>query len=123
MDSPLCFRHRNTLHPMTTRLELEPGINILSNQPDDHFTVTAQFRHGGRDDFDFPAVFFRKACIHPEQIGREKRRFIPAGTCADFQIDVLAITYKLIVRQNIDFNKQIPIRATIIATFPFTGNT
>src|SRR5690606_9763860 len=56
VDAPLCLGLGHALDAVAARLELEPRINALAGDANDHFLVAAELRRTLRDELDLPAL-------------------------------------------------------------------
>ncbi len=84
VDTTLRFRFRHALHAVSARFKFHAAIGTLSGHPGNHLFVSAVLTVVGADDLHTPAAGFSIAAVHAEQIAREDRRFITAGTGAHF---------------------------------------
>jgi len=100
MDAPLRLGRRHALHAMPARLELQPRIRALAGDPHDHLLVAAEVGRTFRHHLDLPALPFREAQVHAQQIAGEQRRFVAAGARADFDEDV-AIVVRILRQQHL----------------------
>ncbi len=91
MNPALRFGFRYPLHPVGAAFELEPRVNPVTTDHGDDLLETAAVGFGSRHQLDLPAVGVGVAAVHPEQVGGEQRRLLPAGTGADFQDDILVV--------------------------------
>src|SRR5690606_25230749 len=85
------FRRRYSLHPMGSRLELQPGIDAFALHPRDDLLVAALLAVAGADHLDLPALLLGIAGIHAEQVAGEQRRLVAAGAGTDLEEDVAAV--------------------------------
>ena len=68
VNAPLGFGLGHALHTMSTGLELELGIHVLSGDAGDHFLVTSHVAQTLGDELDLPFVAFGKAHVHAKQV-------------------------------------------------------
>ncbi len=84
VDTPPGFGRRNALDAMAAGFKFQPPIDAIAADLGNHFFKSAMFAFVGAHDFDPPAAGFGVAGVHAEEIPGEQRRFIAAGTSANF---------------------------------------
>jgi len=85
MHAALCLGGGHPLHAVRAGFELQHRICAVPDNPRNDFLVAAHFAGAFRYDFHLPALAFGEARIHAEQIAGEQRRFVAAGSGANFQ--------------------------------------
>ena len=91
MNAALLFGHGHALHAVHSALVFQLAVDLVAADQCDHFLHPA---HGGlahAGDFHLPALRFGVTGVHPEDLGREQRGLVAAGTGADFEDDVLCV--------------------------------
>ena len=91
VDAPLRLGLRHALHAMHAGFELQPGEHPLAGDLGDDFLVAAGRRLACRDDGDLPAMGVGIALIHAEEIGREQRGLLAAGSGTDLEDGALLV--------------------------------
>src|SRR5713101_3195163 len=91
MNTARRFGGRYALHAMDTALELEPAVRAASAHQRDDFLDSAKPGRAQTQRLDFPSMALGKPRVHPEEFIREERRLLAAGSCADFEQDVLVV--------------------------------
>ena len=84
MNTPLRFRSRHALHAMTARFKLQTTIHAVAADLGDNLFIATMLAVVSAHDFHAPATRFSVAAVHAEQIPGKQRRFVTAGTGADF---------------------------------------
>ena len=85
VDAPAAFGGRNALDPVNAALELQPREDAAAIDRGDRFLVAADFGRAGGDQLEPPALHLGVALVHAQQVAGEQRRFVAAGTGADFE--------------------------------------
>ena len=101
MNTSLGFGGRYALYAMAAGFELQPTINAVAADFGDHFFKAAVLAFVGAHDFHAPTARFRVTAVHTEQIAREQRRFIAAGTGANFNKRVTLVVRVFRQQQNL----------------------
>jgi hypothetical protein len=91
VDTPLCLGLGHALNAVAARFELELGIRAEADDARDDLLVPAEVRGVLGDHLDLPAVAFREARVHAEQIAGENRRLVAARAGADLEKDVALV--------------------------------
>ena len=81
----------HALHAMHAALVLHARIHAVAFDDGDDFLQSADARLRRREHFHLPALGFGVAVVHAEDLRREQRGFVAAGSGADFQDDVLLV--------------------------------
>ncbi len=103
VDASLLLGGRHALHPMHAALIFQLGINLVALNRGHNFFHSAD--RGGRafQNFDFPALRFSIARVHPEKFAGKKRSFIAARARANFYDHVLVVVRVLRQHQVFQF--------------------
>src|SRR5690606_4643953 len=91
VDTSAGFGYRHALHAMDAALELQAPVHAPSLDAGHDFPHAANTRLIRGEDFDLPALAFRKTRVHPEEIAGEQPRFFATGPGADFDHDVAVV--------------------------------
>ena len=91
VNTALGFGGRHALYAMTAGLKFQTAIHAIAADFGNHLFITAMFAFVGAHDLHAPAARFGVTAVHPEQIAGKQRRFITAGTGADFDKGVAFI--------------------------------
>ena len=91
MNPPLGLRLRHTLHPVRARLKFKVSVYILPSDATDDFLIPPVLARPLIQHFDFPAFTLGKPRIHTKQIAGKNGSFITAGSCPNFQKNVVGI--------------------------------
>ncbi len=103
MDAPLRLGRRHPLHAMRAGFELEHGISAPPDDAADDFFVAAVFAGALAENLDLPALGFRVAPIHTEQVSGEDRRLVAARAGTDFEKNVAVVLRILRDQQPLQF--------------------
>ena len=102
VNASLTLCRGNALHAMHPAFVAKIAVGVLAGHLEDDFAVAAAVGLGRGEDLDFPALSLGIAGVHAEEIGREERRFVPAGAGAHFDDDVLGVVRVLRHEQRLD---------------------
>ena len=91
VDAALGFSGRHALHPVHAGFELQMGKGSCAIDVGDHFLVAAMLALAGGDHLHLPALEGGIALVHAEQVAREDRRLVAAGSGADFEDHVALV--------------------------------
>ncbi len=101
VDAALLLGFRNALHAVDAALIFQRLYTLLPLTRAMTSFNPAHRRFADRRDFHAPALRFRVAAIHAEDLGRKQRGFIAARAGADFEHDVLFVEGILGEQQNL----------------------
>ena len=102
MHAALRLRLRNTLHAVDAALPLHLGVDALALDDGYDLLVSAHAGLGNGEQLDLPAVLFREALVHAEDLGGKQRGLVAAGAGANFENDVLLVVGILGQQQHLD---------------------
>src|SRR5947209_3781435 len=91
VDAPLGLGGGHSLDAVAAGLEFELGVGALPDDARDDLLVPAGVARRLRYHLHLPALAFRVARIHAEEVAREERRLVSAGPGADLEEDVALI--------------------------------
>lgn len=97
----------HTLDAVHARLIFQARKHVLALDRGDHFLETAKLSFIGLHDLDLPAVEIGITLVHAQQVGREQRRLIAAGSRAHLQDDAFLVGFVLGQQQQLDAMLQI----------------
>src|SRR5512139_3874406 len=91
MDAALGLGGGHALHAVPAGLELQARVGALAHDAGDHLLEAAGVARALGDELDLPAVPFREARVHAEEVAREEGALVAAGAGADLQEEVLVV--------------------------------
>src|SRR5690606_37093478 len=91
VDAPLGLGSGHALHAMDTGLVLRAAGGAAAVDLEDDLAVAARLVRAGVRDLGPPALAFRIALVHAEEVGREEARLVPAGTRTDLHDHVALV--------------------------------
>src|SRR5580765_366061 len=103
MYASLLFGRGHALDSVHAAFVFQPRVNAVALDERDHFLQPAYARLGGGEHFNFPLVCLGVAVVHPEDFRRKKRGLVAAGSCANFENDVLFVVRILRQKQYLEF--------------------
>ena len=103
MDAALLLGHRHALHAVHAALVFQLAVDLVAADQRDDFLQPAHGRFAAGGDFHLPALRFRVARVHAEDLGGEERGFVAARAGADFEHHVLLVVGVLGQQQDLEF--------------------
>src|SRR5579871_164638 len=100
VHASLLFGDRHPLHAMHAAFVAQLAVNLVAAHQGDDFLQAAHRGLAAGRDFDLPVLRLRIARVHAENLVREQRGFVAAGTGTDFEHNVLLV--ERIARQHED---------------------
>ena len=100
------FGGGHALHAMDAAFVFHLAVDAAPFDVGDDFFDAADAVVVGRHHLNAPALFFGELAVHPEQLIREERRLVAAGSGADFEDDVFLIVRILRDEQHLDLSKE-----------------
>src|ERR1700677_1895050 len=91
MDPSLLLSGGHALHSMDPAFILELGKNSIAFDDGDDFLQASGGRLGRRKNLHLPALGFREARVHAENLAGEKRGLVAASARADFQNNIFLV--------------------------------
>ncbi len=91
VNAALLLGRRHALHAVHAALVLQPAVDLVAADQGDDFLQAAHRRFADRSHFHLPALRFRIARVHAEDLGGEQSGFVAAGAGADFEHHVLLV--------------------------------
>jgi hypothetical protein len=91
VNAALGFGDRHALYPVAAGFELQARVHAAALDAHDDLLVAAVLALAGADDLAAPALRFRIAQIHAQQVAGEQRRLVATGAGADLEVDVATV--------------------------------
>jgi hypothetical protein len=91
MDAALGFGGGDALDTVDAAFIFESAVDVLAGDGEDDFLETAEIGGAGVEDFEFPALGFCVAGVHPVEISGEEGGFGAAGAGAQFEDGIAGV--------------------------------
>ena len=101
------FGGRHALHAMHAAFVLQPAVDALTLDVDDHFLEAALAGLAERHHLELPPLTLGVTAVHAIEIAGEERRLLATGAGADFDDDVLIVVGILWQQQDLELAHQL----------------
>src|SRR5258706_9342219 len=91
VDAALRLGRRHALHAVAAGLELELRVGAMPDDARDDLLVASGLAQALRNDLDLPAVALGEARVHAEEVAREDRALVAAGSGADLEEEIALV--------------------------------